>query len=65
MVHLPQSEPSVQSGAADNKADYRSLIVALMMQLEGLCFMGGNFWLRNNLLELFNPSQTMTCTIRA
>lgn len=34
MVHLPQSEPSIQSSAADNKGDRRSLIMALMVQLE-------------------------------
>ena len=28
-----------------------------------LCFMGRYFWLRNNTLELFNLSRTMTCTI--
>lgn len=30
-----------------------------------LCFMERYFWLRNNLLELFNLSGTMTCTISA
>lgn len=28
-----------------------------------LCFRGRYFWLRNNLLDLFNLSQTMTCCI--
>lgn len=31
MVHQPQSEPSIQS----NKGDGHSMIMALMMQLEG------------------------------
>lgn len=32
MVHLPPSEPSVQSSATDNKGDKQPLIMALMMQ---------------------------------
>lgn len=53
MVHLPQSELSIQSSAADNKGDKHLLIMALMMQF-WLCFMGRYFWLRYNSLELFN-----------
>lgn len=51
MVHLPQSEPSIQSCAADNKAlpDY-----GFDDGARRLCFMGRYFWLSNNLLELFN-----------
>lgn len=40
MVHLPQSEPSIQSSAADNKGDEHLLIMALMMGLEGCVLWG-------------------------
>lgn len=40
MVHLPQSEPSIQSSSADNKGDKRPLIMALMMKLEGCVLWG-------------------------
>lgn len=40
MVHLPQSELSIQSSAADNKGDKHLLIMALMMQLEGCVLWG-------------------------
>lgn len=43
MVHLPQSEPSIQSSAADNKRDKSSLIMALMMLLEG-CILWGDIF---------------------
>lgn len=60
MVHLPQSEPSIQSSTFDNKGDECALIMALMMQLDG-SVLWKYFCLTNNSLKLFNQYQTMTC----
>jgi len=61
MVHLPQSEPSIHL-AADNKADYRTMIMPLM-QLDGCVLWGDISGSEVICMELFNPSQLMTYTI--
>lgn len=63
MVHLPQSEPSIQYSAADNKGDEHSLIMALMVPQEGCVLWGDISGSEIISLELFNLSPIMTCTI--